>query len=866
MSNSSWTTMVIQSARVPLLLGFFSLLLAACGDPPSPLSCGEGTREEDGRCLSSPTDELRCGEGTVLEQGVCVPTSVAQTPTNCGPGTVESGGNCVAEAPETQCGEGTIERDGICLPEEFVPPCGPGTHYVEELSLCIADGSSCHAGELFYQDECVEFEGLQTDLHLIERTNPEHGAEPAALGSIEESEAVTFKGELAKPQDFQDEGFLQQDTAVIAFEAEAGTWLDIALYSGGEVPLGFSIAYQPPQDASQWYTSQSPLHLQMQSKRLFLVPYTGTYYLTIAPQHFFFSYEDTLLPVGGEEFIFVGEISVAQAPDFRDVDLSNDNQVFQGEITDLAGSSFRIRGFEAQEVLTILSQENAALAYFTFLTWREDELPTVHLSPFAPGVGEGMAQRPLGEQGDDVPFYIHFDWFGPTYSARALGQVYQLEFLSDGFGFQESFEPDQHHSLHFEGPPNTLWTLRAIDLYTGLDSTNSFNFKVTDDEAKVLSEHEPYYASYPIFYDILGGRRILQAHAQSIYSDLDEYAIIIQELPKEDLGTLDSQPQDLTVDSSAYFVFQVEEMGELKLTAEESAGATLYSISGELMQETIDLTTSVLKQVLGPGHYLLHLSTWQPPITAELRWQTYGDDYHVQASGNDSFDNAAHLPDWNKTIIGMIDPDQSEYIWKVEISEPQAWKIQGEGPFTYLEILNADELPINSASSYVWQDDIALATVVDSGEYYIRARLNTNNLPSLPTYQIRFEDIANGRTLLPVYGPPHIEVLSELPIAQWTVSEAPLNVIGSFEPGINNVSLTFEVTTPGEYTITVSDLLKEDSSSNTSTLITSGGNMLYDPHNYPTVLSAGLQSVLIASFPSSTPGEAFSLKITGPHP
>ena len=52
---------------------------------PIPLTCGEGTTEENGKCVST----LTCGDGTTEENGKCVSTLT------CGDGTTEENGKCI---------------------------------------------------------------------------------------------------------------------------------------------------------------------------------------------------------------------------------------------------------------------------------------------------------------------------------------------------------------------------------------------------------------------------------------------------------------------------------------------------------------------------------------------------------------------------------------------------------------------------------------------------------------------------------------------------------------------------------------------------------------------------------------------------
>lgn len=59
---------------------------------PSPLKCGPGTVEKNGKCVSA----VHCGPGTVKKDGRCVPVSPA---VHCGVGTHKVGNRCVPNQP-----------------------------------------------------------------------------------------------------------------------------------------------------------------------------------------------------------------------------------------------------------------------------------------------------------------------------------------------------------------------------------------------------------------------------------------------------------------------------------------------------------------------------------------------------------------------------------------------------------------------------------------------------------------------------------------------------------------------------------------------------------------------------------------------
>jgi hypothetical protein len=91
-------------ALAPLCL---AAAVLAGGCAPS-VVCGDGTRQENGRCV--PASLARCGAGTKLVGVDCVP----DTDVVCTGRSTAVGGTCVPDEALT-CGAGTEERDGACV-------------------------------------------------------------------------------------------------------------------------------------------------------------------------------------------------------------------------------------------------------------------------------------------------------------------------------------------------------------------------------------------------------------------------------------------------------------------------------------------------------------------------------------------------------------------------------------------------------------------------------------------------------------------------------------------------------------------------------------------------------------------------------
>lgn len=132
--------------RLPVL-GLSSLwLLLACGAPQPPaITCGDGTRLDGTRCVST-IAPVQCAPGTRLEAGACVPAS---TPVTCASGTHLEAGRCVVDA--VACAPGThLEVDRCVVDPPLVQPtswsanvrvCPAGVRCLEPQLALAADGT-----------------------------------------------------------------------------------------------------------------------------------------------------------------------------------------------------------------------------------------------------------------------------------------------------------------------------------------------------------------------------------------------------------------------------------------------------------------------------------------------------------------------------------------------------------------------------------------------------------------------------------------------------------------------------------------------------------------------------------------------------
>lgn len=852
----------ISRAATLIALGLLSSLIACSGEPEEELSCGPDTREEEGQCIPIATpEEVRCGDGTIKEDGHCI----AQPPTaTCGQGTVEENGQCVAQ-PQPQCGEGTIERDGFCLLPEWLPPCGPGTDFVEDLQLCVSATTSCELNEFALDDECVHFDDVEVDLIIPAKSNPHVGGEPGVLGELEPDKPRTFKGVLAAPQDFEEMGYPQQDRAMLVFDAPAGAWVDISLVSGGDIPLGFEIIFDGKDSPSENYQTFSPISLKMKSERLFLAPYSGTYQVSIAPQISFMNPYDRAPAFGGEGFIFTGEVAAVAAPTPEEVNLLEDQNLFSGNIADLADSTFRITGFDAYEVMTIRAGSEQILQNYGLLAWRGDD------PIYVTEVKDFNHLLLLGDEGDDTPLYLHFDWFYNR--SRASHHNYELSFGSRGYGIKETADPGEDYSLHFSSSPGTLWAMSAVSFsYITLWFTTNYRFQIFDE-----GEHLQWESRYNLsdsqnsdldltkdfyFYDLSGGNKTLEV--EEIFGAFfdDPSTFFLYPVTYKDHEILVPGEGAFEEDDSTHHIFEVDSPGNLKLTSQDPAKVTLYDLKGSPIAHSSDLQTNELSSLLLEGHYLLVIHPRNSTASIDLTWEDLGDEIIFQSDGNDSRETATVVSDWSKTLLGSVRADQTHYLWKLDIDEPQAWRIDSTGPLQELTFHSATEGLLARQTDYqYWANSDSLALVLDSGVYYIEAEIDPDESPPGTVYYIDVIDISEGRMLLPEFAP---QSEPDPFFKQWNIGAPPIELLGMSEPGLDYL-IEFEVVEEGEYTLSITDLITGELALVYPALVFDNQWIDFDYDGSLTrTLQPGIYGLEIYAIGVGIQSPTFSLTVSGP--
>ncbi|AKF04909.1 hypothetical protein [Sandaracinus amylolyticus] len=273
-------------------LGIAALaLLAGCDG--SSLECGEGTIEQDGRCVSSTT----YGPGTERdpETGACVPSE-----------TVE-------------CATGTRLVEGECVPDGSVV-CSGNTVFDPARGACVLDPDACAEGTVLVEGRCVPFDDtLVGDVHAAaEPDDPRFDGDPAPMSPPSIGDTVTIDGCIAPANfDEDDRGIIDVDVDHFAFTvAQPGLYRVRADGKGG-LSAAFAIASTDPA-LDTWFRLGIDLASDGSERQVWL-PRAGTYVLMIfdsrsatldlLPSRFTFA-----RPVGGEGTCYFASVEGLETP------------------------------------------------------------------------------------------------------------------------------------------------------------------------------------------------------------------------------------------------------------------------------------------------------------------------------------------------------------------------------------------------------------------------------------------------------------------------------------------------------------------------------------------------------------------------
>ncbi len=295
------------------------LLVTACGGADEKqLTCGEGTKLEDGACVSTIV-EVTCGTGTTLDpiSGECLPDF------ECGPGTTfdATAGACVSTRacsagtvlnpttgdcdPEVVCGAGTTynpttrecEPDSVCGPGtvldtstgECVPDdvCGAGTVF-DPVSGTCSPTLACGDGLVPYQTATGEVcltpaqitaEEADAVEPVAEANDPQVNLSPVVETVVLEplGSAAVFAGSIDRPLDLNGDSVVDQDRDFWRFAGGEGQLLRIRVISNG-MPQPTFILRGP-----NGYERSSILGNALDANREVLLPYTGEYDVIVVP-------------------------------------------------------------------------------------------------------------------------------------------------------------------------------------------------------------------------------------------------------------------------------------------------------------------------------------------------------------------------------------------------------------------------------------------------------------------------------------------------------------------------------------------------------------------------------------------------------
>lgn len=353
--------------------------LVGCGGGDAGVDeCGEGTVEQDGECVPEECDdgEVRddeqgrcvpeastyCGEGTSFddEEGLCVGALF-----DCGDETVDEDGECRPET-EIDCGEGTVADGGVCRPHDDV--CGEGTD--EATDGCELSDEVCGEGTTFdfstrlcvpvSELECGPGTRLETDTYrcLPTETYYRDLADDPDVDLTEEEtdgafelpgagDRVVFTGTIGEPV-FDGQDYVQNEDTY-RFDADAGQWLEVTVYSLGLPEPGFQFRKADGEvpHLDRW----SDVGAGIEVSREVVVAEDGTWELNVSntPQML-----DLAAPAGGDDWGYVGYVEAMERPDAEDFDLLGDTVT--GDIRELSDNYYQVEADDADSVAMIFEQ------------------------------------------------------------------------------------------------------------------------------------------------------------------------------------------------------------------------------------------------------------------------------------------------------------------------------------------------------------------------------------------------------------------------------------------------------------------------------------------------------------------------------
>ena len=393
------------------------------------VECGDGTDLVDGVCL--PTgQEIQCGEGTELDEGLCVP--IEGEDLQCGDGTVQSNGTCVPAEDGVQCGEGTELEDGFCVPTGDGPTCGSGTQLIDgtcvvatdgcaegteldESGVCIPSDTVCAEGTAFDAGlmQCVPLSSVTCGMGTVEvdeQCVPELtvAEELAAQADLDESQGSQIEVPAQAGDRFIVTGTIgepdpDQQLGEFTFQAEAGQWLEVGVYSLGLPAPGFTV------DGPSDYWRASPVGVT--AKRQLFVPRDGEYTISVVPS--ILIADGSAGPLGDEDWGYVAYVETLEAPQAHSLVMDPEGVSLSGDTLDLVDNLYQVEGLDDGESIRVVQQELGANVDGLVKIWDQGASTVITTN-----LDEAFATL----DALDEPFYLLVDF----YTANGPSTHYEL--------------------------------------------------------------------------------------------------------------------------------------------------------------------------------------------------------------------------------------------------------------------------------------------------------------------------------------------------------------------------------------------------------------------------------------------------------
>jgi hypothetical protein len=297
----------------------------------SDIVCGHGTTYDaaTGDCL--PNSE--CGTGTTLDPttGLCEPDFV------CGPDTTWNSqtGEC---EPSFVCGDNTVLVDGRCVP---VSRCGDGTTFDPTTGQCSPD-LLCGPGLSDIDGVCLsatQIKEAAADVieAVLDDNDPAFGGTPEAVALEPIGEETVFVGTIGRAVDIDGDSAVDQDLDVWSFAGSTGQLLRIRVLADGLPQPTFLVT------GPNGFVRSSIVGTESEPERRVLLPFDGTYELTIAPA----ARRLGGAPMGGADYGYVGIIEEVDWPAVTDLVIpsgSDPASIASDTLLDLSGNFFHLLG------------------------------------------------------------------------------------------------------------------------------------------------------------------------------------------------------------------------------------------------------------------------------------------------------------------------------------------------------------------------------------------------------------------------------------------------------------------------------------------------------------------------------------------